>query len=120
MQMSLQRLIERYAEEKEILDMGGYEPGLRTRADSQAAIREKHGSELRPGAYKMQLRPEEEAQLELVSLALAFLSFLLASHARLPCRKADHLMCTVTVSSEIAGMKMESTPGVHAACRPSV
>lgn len=64
--MSLRKLLERYAKEKAILDMSGYEPGMRSKEDDAQVRDALGGHDIRPGAHKMQLRPEEEALLELV------------------------------------------------------
>lgn len=51
-------------------EVGGYEPQLRDRPrwEVQESI---PGEKLRPGAYKMQLRPEEEEELPLVRVTCA-------------------------------------------------
>lgn len=66
-QVDLKTLATEIAEEQKVRDIGGDEPTLRHRPAAEI-IAEMPSRELRPGAKKMMLRPEEEAALPLVCL----------------------------------------------------
>ena len=65
LQTNLYKLAKEIAREQQIEEVGGYEPQIRDRHrwDVNESI---PGEQLRPGALKMQLRPDEEAALPLV------------------------------------------------------
>ncbi|CAL8471588.1 g11130 [Coccomyxa elongata] len=65
---NLYKLGKEIVREQQIEDVGGYEPQIRDRHrwDVNESI---PGEQLRPGAFKMQLRPDEEAALPLDLLA---------------------------------------------------
>ncbi len=65
MQTNLYKLGKEIVREQQIEEVGGYEPQIRDRHrwDVNESI---PGEQLRPGAFKMQLRPDEEAALPLV------------------------------------------------------
>lgn len=65
LQTNLYKLGKEIVREQQIEEVGGYEPQIRDRHrwDVNESI---PGEQLRPGAFKMQLRPDEEAALPLV------------------------------------------------------
>lgn len=83
-QTSLYKLGKDIVREQQIEEVGGREPQIRDRPRWE--VNESiPGEKLRPGAFKMQLRPHEEAALPLVSvLCLMFTSKLVIELKLMP------------------------------------